>query len=179
MLDTTEKDINPKPFWRYVKSQQQDSTGVSSLREIGKLHSDPKSKSSILQSQLKSVFTSDDDGPHKDLKMEGPSFSHISLLQMDIAGVQKFLANINPSKAGGPDEIAGRLMEELASELAPFFSHMFNLSLDTGNVPPLWKEQWINPIFKKGNKSEPENYRPVSLTCLTSKIMEHIICSII
>ena len=109
--------------------------------------------------------------------MEGPSFPHISRLQFNTTGVQKLLANINPSKAGGPDEIAGRLLKELASELAMFFSHMFNLSLDTSNVPPLWKEQWINPTFEKGNKSEPENYRPVSFTCLTSKIMEHIICS--
>ena len=86
------------------------------------------------------------------------------------------LSNINPSKASGPDEIAGRLLKELASELSPFLTHLFNKSLSSGEVPSVWREQWVNPIFKKGSKWDAGNYKPVSLTCITSKIMEYIIC---
>ena len=96
---------------------------------------------------------------------------------MKNTGVQKLLSNINPSKASGPDEIAGRLLKELASELLPFLTHLFNKSLSSGEVPSVWREQWVNPMFKTGSKCDAGNYRPVSLTCITSKIMERIFCS--
>ena len=44
-------------------------------------------------------------------------------------------------------------------------------------IPPDWKEAFVVPIFKKGDKSRASNYRPVSLTVVTCKILEHIICS--
>ena len=39
------------------------------------------------------------------------------------------------------------------------------------------KGQWVNPMFKKGLRSKPSNYRPVSLMCILSKLVEHIVCS--
>ena len=98
-------------------------------------------------------------------------------ISITVKGVECLLANINPSKAGGPDKVVGIFLKTLSKELAPFFAHLFKLSYDTGDLPSLWKEQWVNPIFKKGLRSKPSNYRPVSLTCIPSKLMEHIICS--
>ena len=92
-------------------------------------------------------------------------------------GVQKLLSAINPSKAGGPDEVPCRVLKELADELAPVLTHIFQQSIKSGEVPAEWKMQWITPIYKKGPKCEAANYRPVSLTCVTSKLLEHIICS--
>ena len=46
-----------KPFWRYVKSNQQDSVGVSPLKSVGKLYAEAKDKADILNKQFKSVFT--------------------------------------------------------------------------------------------------------------------------
>ena len=109
--------------------------------------------------------------------MDGPKYPSIPLLHVKNTSVQKLLSNINPSKASGPDEIAGRLLKELASELSPFLTHLFNKSLSSGEVPSVWQEQWVNPIFKKGSKCDAWNNRPVSLTCIMAKIMEHIICS--
>ena len=91
-------------------------------------------------------------------------------------GVQKLL-NINPSKAGGPDGVPCRMLKELAEEIAPVLTFIFTQSLTTGQVPSEWKKQWITLIYKKGPKCEASNYRPVSLTCVTSKLLEHIICS--
>ena len=54
---------------------------------------------------------------------------------------------------------------------------IFQQSLDSGAVPDDWKVALVTPIFKKGKRSAPENYRPVSLTSICCKIKEHIIVS--
>ena len=54
-------------------------------------------------------------------------------------------------------------------------THIFQASVDTGTVPDQWKEANTCPIFKKGRKSDPTNYRPVSLICVACKVLEHII----
>ncbi|MEM7290621.1 MAG: reverse transcriptase family protein, partial [Pseudomonadota bacterium] len=92
-------------------------------------------------------------------------------------GVLKLLKEINPHKASGPDQIPGKLLKELAEEIAPILTTVFRASLHQGQIPDQWKEANITPLFKKGDRSNPSNYRPISLTCLCSKIMEHIIHS--
>ena len=91
--------------------------------------------------------------------------------------MEHLLADINVSKASGPDEIPCRLLKELAQELAPVFASLFRQSVRTGKLPESWQNAWITPVFKKGSRCEPENYRPVSLTCVMCKVLEHIICS--
>ena len=70
-----------------------------------------------------------------------------------------------------------RVLKELGDELAPVLTVIFQKSLVSGEIPSQWKMQWVTPIYKKGPKCEAANYRPVSLTCVTSKLMEHINCT--
>jgi len=62
-------------------------------------------------------------------------------------------------------------------EIAPILTHIFQQSLDSGTVPTQWKHAFVSPVFKKGNKTHPTNYRPISLTSVFCKIMEHILSS--
>ena len=87
-------------------------------------------------------------------------------------GVTKLLKGLNPSKALGPDELHPRALKELATELGPVFAHLFQQSIDTGEIPKKWSLANICPLFKKS-----DNYRPVSLTCVPCKLLEHIVCS--
>ena len=100
----------------------------------------------------------------------------ISPIKIKTEGVQKLLAHINPSKASGPDNIPNRILKECANQLAPSLSIIFQLSIDSGELPKDWREANISCIFKKGDKHLAENYRPVSLTSVPSKLLEHIIC---
>ena len=68
-------------------------------------------------------------------------------------------------------------MKELATPLVPVFTILFQVSLDQGVVPDDWKKANAVPIYKKDRKFKPENFRPVSRTCISSKVMEHIISS--
>ena len=54
---------------------------------------------------------------------------------------------------------------------------IFRQSLSTGELPDSWLTTWITPVFKKGPKNDPSNYRPVSLTCVICKVLEHVVCS--
>ena len=62
-------------------------------------------------------------------------------------------------------------------ELTPAFTFLFQASYDSGILPAVWKSAWITPIFKKGDKCVASHYRPVSLTCVACKLLEHILCS--
>ena len=86
------------------------------------------------------------------------------------------MEKINISKAAGPDLIPGRMLNMLAPELAPIVHAIFTQSLDTGELPRDWSLANVAPIFKKGNRGLAENYRPFSLTCITCKLCEHIVC---
>jgi hypothetical protein len=82
---------------------------------------------------------------------------------------------LRPSSAPGPDKIGPVLLQKLNTELAPILATIYRKSLDTGEVPEDWRSANVTPIFKKGLKADPGNYRPVSLTSICCKILESII----
>jgi len=53
-----------------------------------------------------------------------------------------------------------------------YLSLIFNVSVQTGDLPDLWKHASVTPVFKKGSPSDPANYRPISLTCISCKLLE-------
>ena len=73
--------------------------------------------------------------------------------------------------------IKPRILKELATEIAPILNIIFTISLNTGEVPSDWKNANVSPVFKEGGRFKAENYRPISLTCICCKLMEHIITS--
>ena len=99
-----------------------------------------------------------------------------SLLLKDLIS-DFYFCNLNPSKASGPDSIKPIVLKNLSNEIALFLSVLFQKSLDSGQVPHDWTKACVTPIFKKGDRSDPINYRPISLTCILCKVMEHIVAS--
>ena len=98
-------------------------------------------------------------------------------ITIEEAGVAKLLKGVDPSKASGPDQIPCKLLIELPIELAPVFTRLFQTSYNSGSLPSTWKSAWITPVYKKGDKPVASNYRLVSLTCVSCKLLEHILCS--
>ena len=92
---------------------------------------------------------------------------------INLNGITKLLSNLRPHKAAGPDEIQHIVLKEFRSEIIKL---IFERSLATGEVPSDWNKANVSPIFKKGDKSDPANYRLISLTCVLCKVMEHRNC---
>ena len=164
---------NTKPFWRYIKSKKQDNVGVSPLLKDGKLEVDSKPKAEILLSQFSSVFSTLKTNIMPDVSLHvEESLNHIKI---DQKGTEKLLRNLNISKASGPDSIPNIVLKECAAELSPVVTHIFQKSIDSGTLPEDWTSANIAPIYKKGDRHRAENYRPVSLTSVLSKVLEYII----
>ena len=77
------------------------------------------------------------------------------------------LGRLKPIKSPGGDGLHPRVLVELKNEMATPLMMIFTRSLHEGQLPPSWKEDNVTPIYKKGKRHNPGNYRPVSLTSLT------------
>ena len=89
--------------------------------------------------------------------------------------VRDCLLALDPNKASGPDNIPARILKLTADQVAPSACRLFNLSLQLGVMPTAWKEANITPVFKNGIDACVENYRPISLLCILSKVLERCI----
>uniref|UniRef100_A0A493TXW6 Reverse transcriptase domain-containing protein n=1 Tax=Anas platyrhynchos platyrhynchos TaxID=8840 RepID=A0A493TXW6_ANAPP len=89
------------------------------------------------------------------------------------------LQHLDVCKSVGPGGIHPRVLRELAEELAKPLSIIYQQSWLSGEVPVNWRLANVTPIYKKGQKVDPGNYRPVSLTSVPGKLMEQIILSVI
>ena len=157
-----------------MKSQKQETFGISALKSNGNVITDSLSKAEILNSQFKSVFTPQSGNTFPQLP--GTQFPKIKPLHISENGVFMLLDRIDVSKSSGPDKLPGRLLQSLAKEITPVVHFIFTQSLCTGELPTEWTQANVAPIFRKGSKLQAVNYCPVSLTCITYKLFEHIIC---
>ena len=170
-------DTSNKKLFAYVKSRKQENVGIPDLKsERGLPIRDPKLKADLIHKQFDSVFSN----PSPPVQAPEVNFDKIPTIpdiEVTSPGIRKLLEKIDPHKAIGPDKIPGQFLKLCAAEMADILTTLFNASLSQGVVPPDWKTANIVPLFKKGDKSNPANYRPISLTSLTCKILEHVVFS--
>ena len=167
-----------KKLGTLIKSKRLDNLGVAPLKDRGFIHCDPRTKANILNRQFTSVFSTDDGSRLPDLPdVHHPVMEDITVCQN---GVIKLLRNLKAFTASGPDDIPTKLLKETAVEISPAVTLLFQASIQQSRVPSQWKKANIVPLFKKGSRSSPANYRPISLTSVLCKLCEHIIhCSVI
>ena len=167
---------NPKDFYRYINSQKKDAQGIPPLKKrIGSGVAQSESeKAAEFNGQFTDVFPKSEYSQVPLLDRSAPFMEDIVVTK---EGVIKLLKGLNPSKALGPDELHPRVLKELATELGPTFAHLFQQSIDSCDIPKEWTLANISSLFKKGDRSLACNCRPVSLTCVPCKLLEHIVCS--
>ena len=106
-------------------------------------------------------------GPAKSESLDFVHFTKDSVLNK--------LRSLKEGKSPGPDGFSVSVLKKCANSLADPLSVLFNQSIDTGILPLDWKTALITPVYKKGDKLDADNYRPISLTSLVVKVMESII----
>jgi len=171
-----ENDSNntSKKFWKYIKSLRKDHVGVSTLSSDGKQVTDSFDKAELLNNQFHSVFTNENltDIPTVESSSHPSPMPDISI---STEGIFKLLSELDTNKSPGPDEIPSVVLKHCAAEIAPILQIIFTQSMSTGTIPSDWLTANVTPVFKKNDRSNPSNYRPISLTSVCCKVMEHII----
>ncbi len=99
----------------------------------------------------------------------------LSLSPVSAENVLKLLNRVNVSKATGLDKLPARFIRSAASEIAAPDTHIINLTIYHGEIPTELKAARVVPLFKKQDKTEAGNYRPVSILSVFSKILERIV----
>ena len=166
----------PKKLFKYVRSQLKVKAVVNSLvNEAGQLTETNQEAAEVLKNFFETVFVDEgnDSLPSFPSQVEEDQvLSNITILPCE---VHQFLVSLDPDKAAGPDGIPSIVLKECASQLAVPLTSLFQKTLSEGRLPAEWKHAKICPVFKKGSKRDPSNYRPISLTCQVCKVLERIL----
>ncbi len=166
---------NSKKYWKYANSKLKTKSRVPDLRINEDLYtSSEQEKVDILNKFFTSVFTKEN---LTNLPIVSNTNCSAILDKVEITEnyILQMIKSLNASKSPGPDNIHPRVLKESAEEIFYPLYMIFKKSLETGVLPCSWKKANVSPVFKKGNKHEKENYRPISLTSVVCRLLETII----
>ena len=169
---------NPKAFYSYMNSKRKIRAAISGLRsENGVTLTSAKDIANELGSFFESTFVQEDTAHIPTFEARRDDQGSISDLVFNAEVVQKLLSKVNIWKSVGPDAIHPKLLKTLSNDtdFVRSVTHLFQMCYDTGKLPEVWKQANITALHKKGDKSKASNYRPISLTCILSKIFEKIV----
>ena len=133
----------------------------------------PVEIATIFNTYFASVFSSENLPDELPTETSGPPV--LTELTLTEPEVETILNSLDTNKATGPDEIPARLLKNTAAIVAPSLCKLFNKSLQHGIVPRDWKLANVVPVYKKNNREHAENYRPISLLPIVSKVLERCI----
>ena len=160
-----------KKFWSYVKSKTASQRIPEFVSFKGIVRNCPEDQANLFNEFFFEQFS---EASIYDIDIDYSNDWRFDI-EFDHQRVRKILSNINSNKAYGPDGIHGKLLKNCAVGLAYPLSLLFHSCYNIGTLPREWKLGHIVPIYKKGDKHEVSNYRPISLTCLIMKVLERII----
>ena len=169
---------DPKTFYAYVRNKQKTRATVGPLKnEEGEVIHSNKEAVELLNSYFASVFTKEDmeNLPNPKRFYEGREVEELTSIIIKEEVVLRKLSSLKDNKPPGPDSLYPKILKEACAELCVTLGKLFQRSLTEGEVTPVWRVANITCIHKKGSKSLPSNYRPVSLTSVACKVLESII----
>ena len=169
---------NSKRFWTFFTFKNKKKPVPEKIVYNNFTFSDDRARAEAFSEFFKSVFKD-----HSGCKVnsEKPTLptvdTSLCYIQVTVEEISKLLSSLDVHKALGPDNMPTVLLKECAESLAPSITAVINFSLREGVQLTNWKKANVSPIFKKGNSNLAENYRPVSLLPVISKVQERCVVS--
>ena len=166
---------DPKKLFKYIRRQQKVKGKVGSLmKEDGTMTETDQESADVLHSFFLSVFVQEGEGPIPVCTAHDTD-EDLRHINITVNEVYEELRKLKKDKSPGPDALSPVFLQSCALQLAKPFCILFNKTIENGSVPMAWKQARITPIFKKGARKDPGNFRPVSLTSQACKVMERIL----
>ncbi|CAH8436181.1 unnamed protein product [Dicrocoelium dendriticum] len=163
----------PKRIFAYLKRQLKPGDDLPVLESLdGKTLISSAERADALATHFLTVFSS------KPAAVSVPAqVAQVLLdsLQCDAVEVYQLLVNLDGAKPPGPDGLHPLILKSLSIIISPAVTNLFNRSLSEGSVPNDWKCSIVKPLPKGGDPSKIENYRPICLTSVLSKVLEKVV----
>ena len=171
----TKIKTDSKLFWSYVRSKLKTKGKLGQLEtENGTITNDSRKKAEVLNTYFASVF--EIEGQRALPEFQDREFDEtLTYIEISENVVAKSIDRLKPSKSQGPDDIHPKLIKECKTSIVTPLTIIFKKSLQESVLPDIWKEANVTSIYKKGDRTKPENYRPISLNSVPFKLMERII----
>ena len=177
-IDKLNSSPTEKCFWSLSKkifNNFCNSSFPSLIRPDGSIACSPTDKANLFGSYFSANSSlSDSNAPDPPTQ---PLSNPIPSIIISARKVCRVLRSLKTDKASGPDGIPPRILKEFADELAPVLCCLFRLILISCNYPSSWKHALVQPVPKKGDRSNPSNYRPIALTSAVAKVFETLLNS--
>ncbi len=170
----SDKTVNPKQYYKYlsIKNKYKDNEIALNDEDV-KIEADRKKCSDILNSFFGSVFTKGTSQMNNSIKSNRIQDDMPELI-ISKAEILKKLKKLNINKSTGPDGIPAILLKTCCNFFIQPLYLLFKSCMDSEKIPTILKSAMVIPIHKKGPKTDPNNYRPISLTPIIMKIFESL-----
>ena len=180
---------NPKQLWKSLRelSGLNSDTQTPCLNdENGNLISDPVITANLFNTHFSNIHQT---VPVDKTIIYTPCDSFITTIENKLSNIKRFaipfvsvefverqLKSLDTSKSTGVDNLNAKYLKISASVIAPILTHIFNCSFNSNKFPKSFKLAKVIPIYKKGDKHDKNNYRPISILPIISLILERHVC---
>ena len=169
-----ESKTNKRAFFRYVNSKLTVRPKITAMKnKHGVLVEDDREMTNVIGGYFKEVFSEETTDEMPD--MNNQCENQIGNVIVCRTALQKILEKLNVNKSCGPDNLHPHLLQKTARTISEPLKIIFDKSLRDGECPSDWRTANVTPIHKKGDRTDPNNYRPVSLTSQVCKVLETLV----
>ena len=170
----------PRSFWKTIKKvlpNKSKSNSISQIKVDNNVYTDKLDISNLFCKYFSSVKSRVANEIIRCFSTEQSSTSSYPKDKFQLSAVSngfvyKYLTQLKASKATGLDCIPARLLKDGAIYITASLTYIINLSISTQQFPQEWKHSKIIPLYKDGSREDMDNYRPISVLPVTSKILE-------
>ena len=182
----TNNKQNPKYAWRTINDilgRNRKQTTINEIKLPGKTVTSTDELVDIFNDHFSNIgpklaesIPNNNDVNFRDFitQQKSKTKNSFSFRPVSVTLVYTLLVNLSTTKATGMDKISAKILQVAAPVIAPSLTEIFNMSIDSDQFPSDWKAARVIPLFKKGQRSMLDNYRPISILPVVSKLMERI-----
>ncbi|CAB4024243.1 Hypothetical predicted protein, partial [Paramuricea clavata] len=182
----TNNKQNPKYAWRTINDilgRNRKQTTINEIKLPGKTVTSTDDLVDIFNDHFSNIgpklaesIPNDNDVSFRDFitQQKSKTKNSFSFRPVSVTLVYTLLVNLSTTKATGMDKFSAKILQIAAPVIAPSLTEIFNMSIDSDQFPSDWKAARVIPLFKKGQRSMLDNYRPISILPVVSKLMERI-----
>ena len=169
---------NPKKFWKFVDENRKESGLPSAMHLANEEAESTEEICHLFAKKFASVFSNE---PISVVEVQTAANNvprcdrSLASIDIDEDVIVAAATKLKRSSSPGPDGIPSTMLKRCSSELSAPLLHLFRLSLASGKFPCAWKQAYMFPVHKKGDRTNIDNYRGISALCAVSKLFELVV----